>query len=151
LAVSTLLVQRSLRADLYADISSDLLNQARLVGTLVARDPGPIDTDVEAHALGRLIHARVTFIAADGKVLGDSEVDRDKLDTLENPLTREEVQAAMIAGEGTGRRTSHTTGLDTMYAAVSTSAGSIAFVRVALPLTTVDQRVAGVRRLALVG
>ncbi len=84
-------------------------------------------------------------------MLGDSEIAPDKLTTLENHLTREEVVEAAKSGEGIGQRLSHTTGINTMYAAVAVKAGPIAFVRVALPLTKVDERVAGVRRLALVG
>jgi hypothetical protein len=54
-------------------------------------------------------------------------------------------------GRGIGDEVEPTTGIDTRYAAVAVRAGPIAFVRVALPLTAIDARVASVRRLALVG
>ncbi|HUL75249.1 MAG TPA: ATP-binding protein [Vicinamibacterales bacterium] len=150
-AAATWFMERAVRQALYNDVTQGLLVQARLAAALLAQRPAIGDPDDEADALGRLIHARVTFIAADGTVLGDSEVARADLGTLENHATREEVLAAAKNGEGTGARQSHTTGVWTMYAAVRVAEGPIAFARVALPLTDADARVAYVRRLALVG
>jgi two-component system phosphate regulon sensor histidine kinase PhoR len=151
LVVSTVLVERSLRQYLYRDIELGLLTQARLASALLA-DLGALpNPDAEADRLGRLGRARFTLIAADGTVIGDSEVAPQNLATLENHAAREEVVLAARSGEGTASRRSHTTDIGTMYAAVSVSRGPVAFVRVALPLTTVEERVAGLRRLALVG
>ena len=151
LLVSTLLVEGSLRAFLYDDIRAGLLNQARLAGALLG-NRGPLaDADAEADVLAGLVAARVTFIAEDGTVPGDSEVQTDALAALENHNSREEVAAARAVGEGTFVRRSHTTDVATMYAAVRVKNGPIAFIRVALPLTSVDARVAELRRLALVG
>ena len=69
----------------------------------------------------------------------------------ENHLAREEIVQARQSGEGLATRSSQTTGIDTRYAAVAVRAGPVAFVRVALPLTAIDARVASVRRLAFVG
>ncbi|MGE5836111.1 MAG: ATP-binding protein, partial [Acidobacteriota bacterium] len=81
----------------------------------------------------------------------DSEVARGDLGTLENHATREEVVRAVQSGEGTALRRSHTTDVGTMYAAVAVPRGPVAIVRVALPLTSVDARVAALRRYAFVG
>jgi two-component system phosphate regulon sensor histidine kinase PhoR len=151
LLVSTWLVERSLARTMREDIAKGLIDQARMAGELLSKQPSLVDPDAEADALGRLIQARVTFIAADGHVLGDSDVDAASLSSLENHLTREEVIAAGRAGEGTGVRRSATTGVETMYAARAVHTGPVAFVRVALPLTAVAERIAHVRRLALVG
>ncbi|HYN07602.1 MAG TPA: ATP-binding protein [Vicinamibacterales bacterium] len=151
LVVSTLLVERSLRAYMYRDIELGLLNQARLSAALLA-DLGALpNPDAEADRLGRLGRARFTLIAADGTVIGDSEVASSDLRTLENHADRDEVMRAAKSGEATASRRSHTTDVGTVYAAVAVSNGPVAFVRVALPLTTVDERVAALRRLALVG
>src|SRR5262249_46656906 len=83
--------------------------------------------------------------------LGDSEVPAEALRTLENHSTREEVVQAARTGEGTGRRTSATTNIDTEYAAVAVQDSDVAFVRVALPLTLVEGRIDAVRDRALVG
>ena len=151
LTVSTLLVERSLRTFLYDDIRGALVNQARLAAFLLAQQETVADADAEADELGALLRARVTLIDASGRVVGDSEVDRAGLEGLENHATREEIVAATTVGEGTFVRQSHTTSTETMYAAVRVSLGPVQVARIALPLTTVNERVADVRRLALVG
>jgi two-component system phosphate regulon sensor histidine kinase PhoR len=151
LAVSTVLAERSLRAYFHDDIRASLMNEARLAAYLVARQPSLTDADAEADALGGLVGARVTLIAADGTVVGDSEVAPAGLRALENHATREEVIEAKQSGEGTFIRHSHTTDVETQYAAVAVRNRPVAFVRVALPLTAVNARIAEVRRLALVG
>ena len=151
LAVSTLLVERSLRESLTADIRTNLLSEARLAAYLLARQTTVPDADAEANELGAVVDARITLIAADGRVIGDSEVDAAALADLDNHGSREEVVAASRQGEGTFVRHSSTTGVGTMYAAVAVSAGPVRYVRTALALDAIDARVSGVRRLALVG
>jgi len=151
LAAATWLMERAVRAALYDDLERGLLIQARLTAALLAQGPSIGDPHDEAHALGALVHARVTFIASDGVVVGDSEIARADLSSLENHALRPEIVQARQSGEGTAARQSATTGVWTMYAAVRVSEGPIAFARVALPLMTADARVAYVRRLALAG
>jgi two-component system, OmpR family, phosphate regulon sensor histidine kinase PhoR len=149
--VSTLLVEEAIRRSMRDDIRTQLLDHARLAAELLSRQPDLADPDAEADTMGRLIRARVTLVAADGRVLGDSEVDGLALASLENHGAREEVIAAGQTREGTAIRHSATTGVDTMYAAARVTAGPVAVVRVALPLTAVSERVGRIRRLALVG
>jgi two-component system phosphate regulon sensor histidine kinase PhoR len=151
LAVSTLLVERTLRQFLYDDIERGLLTQARLAAALLAHPGSLSDPDAEADRLGQLAHARVTLIAADGRVIGDSEVAAANLPTVENHATREEIVEAARSGTGIAARQSQTTTIWTMYTAAAVARGPVAYVRVALPLTAVDERVAGLRRLALIG
>jgi two-component system phosphate regulon sensor histidine kinase PhoR len=81
--------------------------------------------------------ARITVIAADGRVLADSEADSQ---TMENHATRPEVLEAMAKGEGRSVRHSTTVNRDLLYYAIrqNTSAGSPAVLRFALPPETVD-------------
>lgn len=151
LLVSTVLVERSIRAYLERDIENGLRNEARLAAELLAHHGPLIDPDAEADALGRAAGARVTLIAADGVVLGDSEVASADLPGLENHATREEVLEAARAGEGSGVRHSHTTTVDTLYVAVAVRDSPVAFARVALPLAMIEDRIGEVRRLALIG
>ncbi len=151
LAVSTALVERALRDYLQRDIERGLLSQARLTAELLGHRGALPDPDEEADALGRAAGARVTLIAADGRVLGDSEVNAAQLPALENHATRDEVQAAARSGTGTAVRHSHTTTVDTLYVAVTVRDSPVAYARVALPLTVIEERIASVRRLALVG
>ena len=151
LGVSTWLVESSLRHYLRQEIERTLTGQARLTAALLSHSGPLTDPDAEADDIGRRIGARVTFIAEDGRVLGDSEVDAASIPMVENHATREEVVKARANGEGLAVRRSHTTTIDTLYAAAQVRNSSVAFARVALPLTTIDERIANVRRMALVG
>jgi two-component system phosphate regulon sensor histidine kinase PhoR len=150
LVVAILLIEPTLRRYMHEDVARALLRQARLAAAVIDRT-GEIDADREADRLGALVEERLTFVAADGRVLGDSAVDRAQLGALENHAGREEIVQARERGEGTAIRPSQTTGIPTLYAAVAVREGLIAYVRVAVPLTAVNQRVAGLRRLAFVG
>ena len=151
LGVSTILVEQAFRRFMLEDVDAGLLNQARLASALLSHQDTLPDPDQEADEVGRLIGGRVTFIDAGGVVLGDSEVDRQALPTVENHSAREEIVDARRSGEGLATRSSQTTGIETRYAAVAVRTGPIAFVRVGLPLTAIEARVANLRRLAFVG
>jgi two-component system, OmpR family, phosphate regulon sensor histidine kinase PhoR len=94
--------------------------------------------------------ARVTVIALDGRVLADSAVSDHLLSTLENQLTRPEIQQAVATGRGTDLLASHTTGERTLYLAVGLSGlnktTSVGFLRLGLPMTTFDREVAKLNR-----
>ena len=89
-----------------------------------------------AKQLGTDINARVTIIAADGTVLGDSEEDPA---TMENHSTRPEVIAALATGYGEIVRYSTTLNEQMMYVAVSIKDNNqvLGVARVALPLSDV--------------
>jgi len=95
----------------------------------------------------------VAFILDSGEVVGDRDGDADRPDDRKNPLAREreEVQEARQTGTGVAIRRSITTGEDTIYAAASVRNGPVRFVRIGLPLTSIDDRVTTTRQLALVG
>ena len=74
------------------------------------------DADAQASQFSRQIGGlRVTVIAKDGTVLGDSAADYK---TMENHAGREELKAAEGAGVGISVRPSETLGTRLMYAAV---------------------------------
>jgi two-component system phosphate regulon sensor histidine kinase PhoR len=150
LAVAVALLTSGMRQEMVADLEARLLQQARLSAALLA-GLDMADADAEADALGRLNGARVTLIAADGTVLGDSEVAAADLAALENHAGLEEVRAAAAGGSGRAIRYSQTTNADTLYAAIGGPGPRAAVVRVALPLTDIDRRLAFVRRVAAVG
>ena len=87
--------------------------------------------DTAASRLG----VRVTLIAADGSVLGDSQVPVRELAALENHLAFPEVAAAAVEGSGLALR--HGTGIDrdVEYLATRVGPGSapLGFVRLAVP------------------
>ncbi len=102
LAASTALVSWSIRRTLDAQIERGLVNEARLAAETLShrRAATPAELDAEAHAIGRLVSTRVTFIAPDGTVVGDSELGPAELATLENHGTRPEVIQARARGCG---------------------------------------------------
>jgi two-component system phosphate regulon sensor histidine kinase PhoR len=149
-AVATWLLEDRLERAMREDVQHGLVSQARLVSALLTERTLP-DPDALANELGRTLGARVTFIAATGAVLGDSEVSREMLPTVENHASRAEVVGALAGDHGQAVRRSATTGIETMYVAVRVSAGPVAVARVALPLDLVEQRLGTIRRQALTG
>jgi two-component system phosphate regulon sensor histidine kinase PhoR len=101
-----------------------------------------------ARAEGAALGLRFTIIYFDGTVLGDSEVDPA---TMENHLTRPEVQQALAQGSGSSIRHSATTGIETLYVArpFSAGGGSSGVVRLAVPLSQVDAAVGNLQRSLL--
>jgi two-component system phosphate regulon sensor histidine kinase PhoR len=131
------------------NLRSQLKSEARLTAEASQPrflDPQQRDTlDDLTKNLGREISTRVTIIASDGTVLGDSE--EDPL-TMENHATRPEMIDALALGIGESTRYSTTLGQRMMYVAVPiTSQGEIVGVaRVALPLSAVETSVSHVVR-----
>src|SRR5256885_746851 len=72
---------------------------------LVLRRASPADFRAFTLRGSRPTASRVTVIAADGRVLGDSEVAVDDLPRVENHGARPEVLAALAGGVGRDRRT----------------------------------------------
>ena len=126
-----------------AQIEQTLTAEARLAGELLARAApasAVAELDAEADRIGDLVGARVTFIAADGAVVGDSSESLEGVARMENHASRPEVVEARLQGLGKGRRHSDTLGIDMLYVAVPVTHPAIAFVRVALPLTDIRQQ-----------
>ncbi len=136
------------------DLRLKLTDEGRLIGEAVASkgdwEQGGGELDRLASHYADLLEARVTFVGADGKVLGDSDTDWSEMDTH---LMRPEVQGARERGHGTSTRRSRTMGYEMMYAAVAVeSEGEVrGYVRVALPLRRIEAQVARVRRATLLG
>ena len=150
----TLLVSWSLRRTLDERIERSLVNEARLAAETLShrRAPGAADLDEEADTLGLLVSARITFVAPDGRVVGDSELDGAALQAVENHATRPEIVQARRDGLGIARRYSTTIATNMLYVAVpvrNPEAPELAEVRLALPLTEIDEQLSAVRRSAL--
>ncbi len=134
-------------------IEDTLANEARLVaGDLQAYQPQLDGEGLAARAqdLGKTLGARVTLIAADGKVVGDSMVAGQSLAELDNHATRLEVVQAIRGGTGSARRYSQTLQTEMLYVAVRSTHPAVSVVRLALPLTEVQSQVAELQRLTLV-
>ncbi|MDQ3488254.1 MAG: ATP-binding protein [Acidobacteriota bacterium] len=156
LVVATVLVSWSIRESVSERIERSLIAEARLTAELLARQrPSTrLELDAEADDLGRLGSARITFIAPDGTVVGDSEVAADALVSVQNHGDRPEVRAALTDGLGVATRYSSTIDTDMLYVAVPIPGPplpDLRVVRLALPLTEVQEQLAVVRRAAVAG
>lgn len=124
------------------NLRSQLENEARLTAEACL----PVflvqggDLDTLAKKLGNEIDARVTIIALNGTVLGDSHEDPA---TMENHATRPEVIDALASGLGENTRYSTTLGEQMMYVAVPVTNQTtiMGVARVALPLLAVANSV----------
>ncbi|HEX9023287.1 MAG TPA: ATP-binding protein [Geobacteraceae bacterium] len=119
--------------NLIEESRANLVSQTRLARMLVTA--GDIAPQKLAETIGSAVRARVTIIARDGRVIGDSEVGGAKLGGMENHLDRPEVQEALKTGMGTSTRYSETLRLDMLYVAMTyAGAHGDGFVRLAMPL-----------------
>jgi len=143
LAVAGVVVASSMRRETDRRIEATLVAEARLAAELLAQAPPQASAealDAEANRMGDLIGARVTLIARDGRVVGDSAEPFEALGTLENHAGRPEILGATATGLGTARRASATLDIDMLYVAAPVTHETVAFVRMALPLSDVRQQ-----------
>lgn len=96
-----------------------------------------VDLNEKARQLMEVNDTRVTFIDADGMVLGDSEHDPG---TMNNHLSRDEIRQASKEDVGYSIRYSETVKRDMLYAAIPVSEGDIrlGYVRIAMSLEAID-------------
>ena len=147
LAVVTLLAFRQQRAWALRE-SEETLQHAALPAA--ARLPAVADWDSLADRLGDELAFRVTLMDRAGRVLGDSQVERDRIAEVENHAHRPEMAAALAGRVGQAVRRSATLGLDLVYVAVPAPAGrEVAVLRLAEPLTVAAAMAAALLRLSL--
>jgi two-component system phosphate regulon sensor histidine kinase PhoR len=154
--VATALVSWSVRRSLEQRIERELAVEARLAAEMLAHHTAVTEAELdgEADTLGHILGARVTFIAADGRVVGDSDLTPEQIRTVENHGERPEIVEARRQGFGAAQRHSATIRTDMMYVAIPVRDPGmplLAFVRLALPLTDVDRQLAAVRSLGALG
>jgi len=156
-------VSSMLRAAIEERLATDLDARAALVVADVerraAKERAPaqpagseaVDWQDFAEELGRRALARVTLIAANGRVIGDSEVSRDRLPALDNHASRPEIVEALRAGTGQAERPSATVAHGLLYVARATQAEPVAIVRLSQSLAPIEASVGRSRELLLVG
>jgi two-component system, OmpR family, phosphate regulon sensor histidine kinase PhoR len=131
------------------ELEAQLANEALLVRDnlveAMSGDTSPEALDQLARYWGDLVDARITIIAPDGSVIGESEQDRA---TMDNHATRPEVIQALVQGEGQSVRYSDTARYETLYYATLVKVGDqpLAILRIALPIKTIDARIAKLQR-----
>jgi two-component system, OmpR family, phosphate regulon sensor histidine kinase PhoR len=101
----------------------------------------------------RPTESRVTLIAPDGTVLGDSEIAPAELGRLDNHRDRPEVRVALAGGVGRDLRASASVGAALMYVALPVRDADrvVGVVRLALPLLAVTSSYDEINRVMLAG
>ncbi len=153
LVVAALLLSWQVRDRQRDAITQRLTDEARLIADLTCLGHDHSTTrpsTLRPTASARYSDSRVTLIAEDGRVVGDSTQTPEQLRTLENHASRPEVIGARENGLGILQRFSTTVNADMLYVAAPANHPLVRVVRVALPLTEVDAQLAAIRKLTLV-
>jgi two-component system, OmpR family, phosphate regulon sensor histidine kinase PhoR len=132
-------------------LQENLLSQARLTSALIEemleRNASPFEIDVFTKSLGNELGIRITLIQSDGTVLADSSENPHVMD---NHLDRPEIYDAINAGQGFAARYSTTVSEEMYYLAIplnrmteeiTNQQDPQAIVRLALPLSSINQAV----------
>ncbi|MBW2534320.1 MAG: phosphate signaling complex protein PhoU, partial [Deltaproteobacteria bacterium] len=155
-AISTggLYLRHVLRQELESRIEAELLHHARLAREMIRslRPALAIEAmDPLADRLGQATSARVTVIARDGTVLGDSRLSEPEVRRIESHATRPEVRQALQRKRGLSHRFSTTLEQQMLYLALPfESRQGRGVVRVAMPLDQVERTVGQLHLLLLV-
>lgn len=139
---TTFILLYKLNYESKAQLENELVTKAQLISEFI---PAPVINQENTNQIQPLVQiakqkskARITIIARDGKVLGDSESDPG---AMENHRTRPEVIDALQGKTGVSTRYSYTLQKNMLYVAIpaKTSQREISgIIRVALPVTTVN-------------
>ena len=137
----------------YQQATETVRIKARVAADMVKDLGANVDApafDVLADRLGGLSGLRITYIDADGQVLGDSRLPAPEIAQLDNHANRPEIRDALEHGEGISRRFSTTLGADLLYVGVPYEYGEQRGVaRVARPLLDIQSNVGLARGLTL--
>jgi len=160
-AVTTLLaglyLNRALEAFAVDTLEAHLASTGRLLHdearAVLARGAGAGEARAFVVRVAAPTGSRVTLIATDGRVLGDSEVAPEDLARVENHAGRPEVREALAGRVARDLRTSATTGAPFLYVALPVTDGSrvLGVLRLALPLAMVTSSYAAIHRVMLLG
>lgn len=155
--VAGLYLNRALEAFAMESLEARLVIAGRLLHdetlALLKGRAEPAAIHAFAARAARLGDVRVTVIAPDGRVLGDSDVALADLARVENHAGRPEVRAAFAGHVGRDFRTSATINAPLFYVALPVRAGGVVVgvLRLALPLSTVTASYADLHRVMLLG
>ncbi len=128
-------------------LSNRMVQEAHVVSRLMPVGMEGSALDQICRDLERELGVRITIIALDGKVLGDSE---ETSSAMENHGTRPEVLAALSSGTGTSARYSTTVKHEMLYRAIL-EPDKRRIVRLSMPLGAVEDAEGSIRRAILTG
>lgn len=132
-------------------VTQSLKQQALLTEVLVRERMTTGDLEGLAKSVGLTTGVRATFIAPDGKVVGESMRDAA---TLDNHRDRPEVAEALAGRVGVNSRPSPTLGVPMLYTAIPVRSPTnevVLVVRLALDLSQINASFARIRVFTLTG
>ena len=135
-------IETELKANVY--LARQLVERAVSAGTLEIWDS-------LADSISGSVGSRITIIAQDGAVIGDSDLTPVEVEAVENHGNRREVIQALNTGIGISRRYSTTIGTEMLYIAVPyTRSDGSGVIRISRPLFELDSILGRLRGLLLV-
>ena len=136
-------ITNAIREHYLAGLKRNLSVQASLISDSILFDSRHSVDDL-CKKMKEKTDARITIIALDGRVLGDSDSDSS---IMENHAHRPEIQQAALNGTGMFIRTSDTLKQDFLYVAFQATSGKSprGYVRLSVPLQDVDHAVNATR------
>jgi two-component system phosphate regulon sensor histidine kinase PhoR len=130
-------------------LSGKMAQEAKLVSRLLPAELEGEGLDRLCRELAQDLGVRLTVIAVDGRVLGDSD---EPSGTMENHGTRPEVVEALSQGVGRSIRYSTTVRYDMLYQALfQREKNHERIVRISVPLDAIEEAVGSIHRAILLG
>ena len=121
LSLAFIVAERDLSAGLQQQIESELSKQAKILRQSFsesAKIKNSINLKSQIDSYSAASGSRITIIARDGKVMVDSDIEMDSLESLDNHSNRPEVIAAFNNGSGSSKRFSNSIQKDMLYFAL---------------------------------
>lgn len=136
-AYTSSILRKAHLADLEQQLSTEAKMVAESLKPELKSNGASLILDEQARFWAEQLNSRVTLIATDGTVIGESDDDRTRMD---NHANRPEIIQAERSGLGMATRFSHTEGVDMLYVAtrVEEAGDNLGYVRLAMPVTSID-------------
>ena len=121
LSLAFIVAERDLSAGLQQQIESELSKQAKILRqsfseSAKTKNSNNLKSQIDSYSAAS--GSRITIIARDGKVMVDSDIAMDSLESLDNHSNRPEVIAAFNNGSGSSKRFSNSIQKDMLYFAL---------------------------------
>ena len=147
LCIPAYYMYQTLEKGIYKEANANAFTQLNFIHWLLAEKPAfdnNRDLDQWCKKVGRQLNYRITVIAAGGRVIADSDVSYDKIKSMDNHASREEIINARKSGQASSIRYSITMGRKLIYAAknINMANAPAGVLRVAIPLSTIESRLA---------
>ena len=146
LSLAFIVAERDLSEGLQQQIESELSKQAKILRQSFAESPkvnnyNSLKSQIDSYSDAS--GSRITLIASDGKVLVDSDIAMDILESLDNHSNRPEVIAAFNNGSGSSKRFSNSIQQDMLYfALLDTTSNPERVIRISVTNEYLDRSLA---------